>query len=138
MAKSSKSPTQRTREYLRECGITSAIVEHWNPHARLRQDLFGFADMVALQDRITAIQVTSTGVAARIQKIKETPEAVTWLQSGGAIEVHGWRTLAAYRADGTKAVKPRWALRIVKMTYACGVWLLDENSDVLKGKSDEI
>lgn len=137
MAKSSKSPTQRTREYLRECGITSTIVEQWNPFARLRQDLFGFADIVALQDRITAIQVTSTGVASRIRKIKETPEAVQWLASGGAIEVHGWRPLAAYRADGTKAVKPRWALRIVKMTYACGVWLLDEHSDVLKGMEDE-
>jgi hypothetical protein len=134
MAKSSKSPTQRTREYLRKCGITSAIVERWNPHARLRQDLFGFADLLALQDRITAIQVTSTGVASRIRKIKDTPEAAKWLASGGAIEVHGWRRLVAYRADGTKAAKPKWSLRVVKMSYACGVWLLDENSNVLKGE----
>jgi hypothetical protein len=35
------TPTQRSLAYLRAEGWQVAIVERWNPHARIRQDLFG-------------------------------------------------------------------------------------------------
>ena len=42
-------PTQRTLARLRQEGaLEVAIVEHWNPHARIRQDLFGFIDILAI------------------------------------------------------------------------------------------
>jgi hypothetical protein len=109
MAKSKgKSPTQRTRDWLKLRGITSQIVERWNAFARIRQDLFGFGDVLALGGRITAIQVTSgPNVAARINKIYELPEAREWLESGGLIEVHGWRKSARTN---------RWELRRVSIT----------------------
>ena len=91
------SPTQRSLKWLRQRGFTAAITERWNPHAKVRQDLFGFIDIVALGlYGITAIQTTSgNNVAARISKIRDLPAAKTWLDSGGMIRVHGWRKVGA-------------------------------------------
>ena len=38
------TPTQRTLKHMRERGYTCQVVEHWNPFARIRQDLYGFID----------------------------------------------------------------------------------------------
>ena len=70
---SSLTPTQRTLAYLREQGYLCAIVEKWNPHVKIRQDLFGFIDILAIKkDETLAVQCTSTGVAARVKKIQES------------------------------------------------------------------
>ncbi len=102
------SPTQRTRSWLKSQGITSTIVEHFNPFVKRRQDLFGFADLLALGGRIVAIQVTSgENVAARINKIFELDTAREWLASGGLIEVHGWAK------RGARGKRKLWTLRRV-------------------------
>jgi len=44
---SKKSPTQLSLDYLNKLGMTCAIVEHWNAHAGVRQDCFGFGDILA-------------------------------------------------------------------------------------------
>jgi hypothetical protein len=71
--KSKTSPTQRTLKYLREQGCQLvAVTERWNPHARIRQDLFGIIDVLALKDdQVIAVQATAGGVSARINKIAE-------------------------------------------------------------------
>jgi len=102
------SPTQRSRDWLKKRGIESQIVERWNSFARIRQDLFGFVDIVAVEARIIAIQVTSgTNVAARINKIFDEPRAKAWLAAGGLIEVHGWRK------TGAAGKRKLWNLRRV-------------------------
>ena len=102
------SPTQRTRDWLKKRGITSQIVEHRNFFANVLQDLFGFCDIVALQSRIIAIQVTSGDhVAHRIAKIYAEPRAREWLNAGGLIEVHGWRKC------GARGKRKVWSLRRV-------------------------
>ena len=62
------SPTQRSLAHLRALGYRVAIVERWNPFARIRQDLFGVLDLLAVKDgEILGVQVTSgSNVAARI------------------------------------------------------------------------
>ncbi len=87
------SPTQRTLALCRKAGWTCAITERWNAFAKLRQDLFGFIDVVAINgNQIIGIQTTSSSnMAARIKKIRELPASAIWLQSGGAILVHGWK-----------------------------------------------
>ncbi len=93
------SPTQRSLKELRRLGWTAAVVEHWNMHAKIRQDLFGFIDVLAMTPvdwhvgvrGFIAIQSTTTGnQAKRIEKIKAEPRARTWLAAGGRIFVHGW------------------------------------------------
>jgi hypothetical protein len=89
------SPTQRTLKLLRKCGYLCAVVEKWNAHAGIRQDLFGFADIIAVhrfrEPRMLLIQATGhTNVAGRLAKVKPMLPLRIWLGAGGAFEVWGW------------------------------------------------
>ena len=108
------SPTQRTLAALRKEGYIAAVAERWNHHVKIRQDLFGFIDVVALGDNILAVQCTSTGVSTRITKIKSEcrDAASAWLKAGGTIQVWGWRKVKV--KPGGKAM--RWKQRIVEIT----------------------
>ena len=99
----SQSPTQRSLAYLREQGYLVSIVERWNPHARIRQDLWGWCDLLAIRkNEVLAVQVTSSAVSERIRKIQESETVATVRDAGIRIEVHGWR----------KNSKGRYVLRI--------------------------
>jgi len=91
------SPTSRSLALLKEQGYITAVVEKYNPHARIRQDLFGFIDILALRDGETlAVQATSgSNVAARVAKIAESETAPIVRKAGWRIEVWGWRKNAA-------------------------------------------
>ena len=86
------TPTQLTLRHLREQGYTAEVVERWNPHARIRQDLFGIIDVIALRGNETlAVQTTSaSNVAARIRKIADSPHVAAIREAGWTIRVHGW------------------------------------------------
>jgi hypothetical protein len=98
------TPTQRSLKHLKDAGYRVAIVERWNPHARIRQDLFGVVDLLAIKDGETlAVQTTSgSNVAARIRKIAESDATPDMRAAGWRIEVHGWR----------KAANGRYVLRV--------------------------
>jgi hypothetical protein len=90
------SPTQRSLEYLRDQGYLCAIVEHWNPFARIRQDLWGWADILAIRkDEVLAVQVTASAVSDRIKKIEASETLPKVREAGIRIEVHGHRKNAA-------------------------------------------
>jgi hypothetical protein len=98
-----KSPTQRSLEYLREQGYHCEVVEKWNPWRRVRQDLWGWCDILAIRrDEVLAVQVTAAGVAARIKKIQESDTIARVREAGIRVEVHGW----------TKRANGKYALRV--------------------------
>lgn len=101
------SPTQRSLKVLRDDGWLCDIVERWIPGANIRKDLFGIGDIIAIKPGVKPklIQVTSTGVSARIKKIQLNNDLETVL-SVFNLEVHGWR----------KNVKNRFVQRIVTIT----------------------
>lgn len=102
------SPTQRSLAHLRKIGWTAAITEHWNPHAFIRQDLFGFADLLCLKagEPHLIVQTTSgNNAAARVTKILAEPKARLWLETGGTIVVHGWAK------RGARGKRKLWTLR---------------------------
>ncbi len=103
---SGKSPTQRSLEKLRAEGYLCQIVERWNPHARIRQDLFGIGDILCLRDEETLlVQTTSRGnVSARVKKIAESEHLPAILRAGWKIEVHGWGKL-----------KEGWTCKVVEI-----------------------
>ena len=72
-----------------------AVVEKWNPHAKIRQDLFGFVDLLAIRPGETlAVQTTSlSNMSQRVTKISESETAPKVREAGWKIEVHGWRKL---------------------------------------------
>ena len=66
------------------------------PHTVITQDLFGYADILAVKPGhpTLAIQVTSAAnFAARCKKVKASEAARICTQCGWTIEVHGWRQL---------------------------------------------
>lgn len=87
------SPTQRSLALLRERGYLVAVVERWNPYARVRQDLFQILDLLAVRGEETlGVQVTSDShVAERVAKITQS-DATSWLRRANwSLVVHGWR-----------------------------------------------
>lgn len=85
------SPTQVSLKHMRALGYTCQVVEHWNPFANRRVDLFGCIDIVCLSpENIVGVQTTSkTNMSARRKKIKEEPSMALWLEAGGKVELHG-------------------------------------------------
>jgi hypothetical protein len=93
---------------LRADGWLVAVVERWNPYAKIRQDLFGFIDLIAIKgDATLAVQTTSgSNASARVKKIRETQAASVWLESPSrTIIVHGWRKV------GAKGKRKTWQCR---------------------------
>jgi hypothetical protein len=82
----------RSLAALRADGWQCAVVEKWNPHAKIRQDLWGFIDVIALREGVTlAVQATSySNVAARVTKIGESELVAAVRAAGWRIVVHGW------------------------------------------------
>jgi len=95
------SPTARSLAYLREQGYLAAVVERWNPHARIRQDLYGCIDVIAIRDGETlAVQACSRGdVSKRIAKIAAAEHVGQIRRAGWRIEVHGWGKMASGRYE---------------------------------------
>ena len=86
------SPTQLSLKKLREEGYTVAVVEHWNAWAKIRQDLFGFIDLLALKGKeVLAVQTTTaTNLNARVKKIADHENVGVVREAGWTIHVHGW------------------------------------------------
>lgn len=87
------SPTQRSLKLMRDDGYLCAITEHWNHFAKIRQDLFGFIDILAISSwEIVGIQTTSySNMSARAKKILAHTNFPAVRASGMHIVVHGWK-----------------------------------------------
>ncbi len=105
------TPTARSMKYLRDLGGVPWVVERWIMGANIRKDLFGFIDLVCLDDKagVLGVQVTSgPHISDRIKKAQAIPEFKHWLDSGNRFEVHGWRKV------GGKGKRKLWEVRIIE------------------------
>lgn len=117
-----ESPTARSLSYLKKQGYIAQVVERWNPYAKVRIDLFGFIDIVAIDPLreghcsytgVTGVQTTSTGnMSKRIAKILGIPEAKVWLECGNRIIVQGWSK------KGKAGTRKLWTLKETEITLA--------------------
>jgi hypothetical protein len=98
--------TQRSLAWLRENGYTPTVVEHYNPFARRKFDLYGFIDIVALHPKrpgLLGVQTTTNAhLPDRIRKAEALDAYRLWVSCGNRVQFHGWRKL-----------KGRWALVLV-------------------------
>lgn len=94
------SPTERSMKLLRDEGYLVAKVEHWNAYARVRHDLFGFLDLLALKDGkkgcVGVQTTTASNLGKRIEKAMKLPALKLWLGAGNHVEFHGWRKKGKY------------------------------------------
>ena len=86
------SPTQLSLAQLREDGWFCWITEHWNSYAKIRQDLWGFVDIIALKpNQILGVQTTTaSNMSARVKKIADHENVGKVRESGVMLHVHGW------------------------------------------------
>lgn len=91
------SPTARSLALLRSRGALCAVVEKWNSHAKVRQDLFGFADILAInppETGCTAIQACITrDIGKRTRKLTTAPVVAkvdAWIRAGNRVYIWGW------------------------------------------------
>lgn len=107
------SPTERTLKYLRkDLGMVAQVVERWNQAVGIRQDVYGFGDILAhSEDRgVWLVQATSApNMSARVRKIRDEPRSWSWLRSGGRIVVIGWAK------RGAKGKRKLWTPRLVEV-----------------------
>ena len=87
------SPTQRTLAKLRLDGYIAQVVEKWNPHAKIRQDLFGIIDVLAIADgEVLGVQATAyPNGGARVKKIAESEHIDAIRKANIRVEVWEWR-----------------------------------------------
>ena len=108
------SPTQRTLAELRARGLMVGNVERFNrfagPHG-IRQDLFGFIDLIACSqaEGIIGVQTTGTDFAGHRKKLlgDRSEEVRDWLRSGGRVELWGWRKVLKVRGGKQRVYRPR-------------------------------
>ena len=117
------SPTQRTLALCKKQGRTSGIVEKFNSFIKIRQDLFGFIDIICIDPKQGIVAVQSCGQSHSDHIIKLTVEreeiVKEWLKHA-PLELISWRKLKVKR--GGKAMK--WVPRIVDFS-------LDTNGDII-------
>lgn len=109
------SPTARTLAELRKQGYTAAIVERWNPWAKIRQDLYGFLDVLAIktdEPGVLGIQTTTGSHAAnRMHKAKQSPNLRIWLAGKNRFEVWAWSK------RGPRGSRKTWQLATMTPEY---------------------
>lgn len=95
------TPTARSLKKLRDDGYLAQVVEHWNHYARVRNDLFGFGDILAVREaEVLMVQATSrSNVSARVTKIAEHENTARVRMAGIRIEVWGWGRMASGRYE---------------------------------------
>ena len=107
------SPTKRALADLRSLGFVAQVVERFNPYAKVRQDLFGCIDIVAVREGcgILGVQACAgASHAARRAKSLAEPRLRAWLAAGGRFEVF------SYAKRGGRGERKRWQLRREEIT----------------------
>ena len=104
------SPTQRSLALLRKDGYTAQVVERWNPHAMIRQDLFGCIDILGIRSMaILGVQAcAASSASARVKKSMAEPKLKTWLLAGGYFVVQAWGKKGARGARKTWQCRSIW------------------------------
>ena len=100
------SPTQLSLKLMRDKGFACEITERWNPFARIRQDLYGFIDVLCLgEGEVVGVQTTSySNMSARVKKIREHQNFKAVTDASIRVLVHGWHK-----------VNNRWQVREVEV-----------------------
>jgi hypothetical protein len=109
------------------------VTEKWNQFARIRQDAFGFGDILCFRGHETIlVQTTSrANVSARIKKILDIPEAHAWA-SGAArrIIVHGWGK------KGGKDKRKLWECTVIPVLNDKKLFPLEDGSATIPNVMD--
>jgi hypothetical protein len=124
------SPTQRSLDALRKDGWTCAVVERWNPYAKIRQDLFGCIDILAIKPGCGTLAVQAcagASHAARREKAINEPRLIVWLAASKDNKFEVW----SWAKQGARGARKLWTLRREEIT---GVQVVNETQPEARAK----
>jgi hypothetical protein len=107
------SATEKSLALMRKRGFICAIVEHFNPWVKIRQDLWGIADIECYDPSgehtgVTYVQTTTgSNHSSHKKKILESKHIRGLLACSNSFELHSW-----------KKYKNRWTPRIEEITLS--------------------
>jgi len=109
----------------------------WIVQARIRVDLFGVIDLIAMREGVGVVGVQAcagASHAARRAKAIAEPRLVTWLASGGRFEVASWSK------RGKRGSRKRWAIRREELVLVNGevVPRFESTGDGSPDKTDDL
>ena len=91
------SPMQLSLSALRGEGYLVHIVEHFNVFAKVRQDMYGIIDIVAIRDDlpgVLGVQCTDyTSMSKHVDKALTNTNLITWLKAGNKFIIYAWKTV---------------------------------------------
>lgn len=101
------SNVQESMAHLRKLGYRPWVVEKWNPHAKIRQDMYGGIDIVAIRFGETCgVQACrNADLAEHRTKLLEEPRMREWIEAGNRLLLHGWAM------KGAKGARKLWEVR---------------------------
>lgn len=124
------SPTQRTLSAMREQGRICGIVEKFQQFGGsfgVRQDLFGFIDIIAIDplEGIVAIQSCGQSFSQHVSKLTDerSEPMVAWLKHA-PLELWGWRKVKNRLKGGGYGKGHRWRPRVADFS-------LDEDENII-------
>lgn len=92
----------------------------WNQFSKVRKDLFGIMDGVAIDGKgpIVGLQVTDGNkVHEHLIKALESNALPLWLQSGGRFVIHAWRILLQDNKDGKRGKRGKYECRVIELIW---------------------
>lgn len=112
-------PGKLSLQHCRKLGWRAAKVEFWMPWTKQRKDLFGFGDIIVLDDQFGSLLVqacVTSSAPKRVCKILEecTEAAIDWLSAGNRIEVWGWAK------RGAAGKRKLWTLKSYRIYLSKG------------------
>ena len=103
------SPCVLSMDLLRDRGYVVGKTEHWNQYAKIRQDLFGLFDLIALkvgEPGVLGVQCCAgSSHAAHRDKMQANPILATWWQTGNCAVIYSWAK------QGPAGKRKVWTLR---------------------------
>lgn len=111
------SAVSRSLALLRAQGYTVAVVERWNHHVRIRQDLWGVFDLLAFDgSEIVGVQVKSHAAGDAEENLRAWTAADAWFRSGGTVAVHVWRKTKP------RGEREAWRVKVARPRVSHEVW----------------
>jgi len=110
------SPTRLTIRELKTREWPYWIVEYWDYYAKKRKDLWGFADLLVLDNLPGSLAIQTcrgSSLSARKAKILENTYAEKWFLGGNRVSIWAWRKIWTTNVLGRKA--RMWALREIDL-----------------------
>lgn len=116
------SPVQRSMAECRKRGWTAAVVERWVPTTfpgvdmpgpGFRKDLFGFGDILVLDDERGALMIQAcagSGHAAHVAKALAQEKLSLWLARKNRFQIWSWSK------RGARGKRKLWTLRAENFT----------------------